>query len=188
MVKRSLNNLMFVMGTLSLLLGLIGFQLIQVEAVKFDPIPFDRLPIARINSSNGDYKLGADFSIDFGDETVIKKDNDAKSAKSMKFNKDSTSSLELDCDSNDVCGTSLAPIDVRVYLVDRDIRYKQIVENSVPTLELGNNDCGLQSIEDCANFDFYIPYDILVQEYNIVVNMSFDEAEWLFINPVKILK
>jgi hypothetical protein len=53
-------------------------------------------------------------------------------------------------------------------------------------LELADNDCGTHSIEDCANFDFSIPSNILLQDYKIVVDMSFDEAGWLFINPVKI--
>jgi hypothetical protein len=52
---------------------------------------------------------------------------------------------------------------------------------------LEKNDCGYQSIEDCANFDFDIPEDMLTKKYKIVVDMVFDEAEWIFINPVRIL-
>ena len=101
---------------------------------------------------------------------------------------DNGSSLKLECDSNDECGTGLAPRDVKIYLVDNDITDKQIADNSIPTLEVGYNDCGSQSIEVCANFNFYIPNNTLFQNYKIVVDMSFDEAEWIFINPVKILK
>jgi len=38
-----------------------------------------------------------------------------------------------------------------------------------------------------ANFNSFIPGDILFQNYKFVVDISFDEAEWIFINPVKIL-
>jgi hypothetical protein len=58
----------------------------------------------------------------------------------------------------------------------------------VPILEIGDNDCGSRSIADCADFHFYIPADILVGEYKIVVDLSFDEAQWIFINPVHILE
>lgn len=48
------------------------------------------------------------------------------------------------------------------------------------------NDCGPQTIEDCATFDFDIPEDILTKIYKMAVDMVFDEAEWIFINPVRI--
>ncbi|MGD1837944.1 MAG: hypothetical protein ACPKPY_07785, partial [Nitrososphaeraceae archaeon] len=53
---------------------------------------------------------------------------------------------------------------------------------------LESNTCGSnQAIEDCANFSFSIPGNIVLQEYKIVVEMNFDEAEWIFINHVEIV-
>jgi hypothetical protein len=155
----------------------------------FEPVPFNKIPSAIINSEGVDYEFGADFSLDFGGETQIEHDDDAQLASNMKLDKDDDSlSLEVECDSNDICDASLGPEDVRVYLVDRGTRDGHIARNSIPLLELGKNDCGSQSIEDCAHFDFDIPEDILTKKYKIVVDMVFDEAEWIFINPVRILK
>jgi hypothetical protein len=165
------------------------FQYSEVNGVKFDPVPFDNIPISKINSNNGEYKIGVDFSIDLGDEPVIKKDNHSMPAKNMVLNMDDNGiSLELECDRDDICGTSLAPQYVKIYLVNGDIGYEQIVNNSIPTMELAYNDCGTQSIKNCANIDFSIPSNITGQNYSIVLDMSFDEAQWIFINPVKILK
>jgi hypothetical protein len=107
----------------------------------------------------------------------------------MRLDKDDvTLSLQLQCDSNDICDTSLAPESVRIYLVDDAIQDIHIAENSIPTIQLGsNNNCGSLSIDDCANFDFSIPGNIILGNYKIVVEMSFDEAEWIFINPVEIV-
>ena len=74
-----------------------------------------------------------------------------------------------------------------VYLVDKGYKDGQIARSYIPQLELKKNDCGSQSLEDCAHFDFDIPHDILTKKYKIVVDMVFDEAEWIFINPVRIL-
>ena len=105
----------------------------------------------------------------------------------MRLDKDDTNlHLELQCDSNDICDTSLAPESVSIYLVDDTIQDIRIAENSIPTIQLGSNNCGSLSIEDCANFDFSIPGNIILDNYKIVVEMSFDEAEWMFINPVEI--
>ena len=181
--------MIFIVGPLFLFLNLIVFQYSEVNGVKFDPVPFDNIPIAKINSDNVEYKIGADFSIDFGDEPVIKKDNDSTSPKNMVLNMNENEiSLELECDSNDICGTSLAPLYVKIYLLNSDISYEQIVNNSIPNLELAYNDCGTGSIKNCANFEFSIPKNIPIQNYSIVLDMSFDEAQWIFINPVKILK
>jgi hypothetical protein len=181
--------LIFIVGPLFLVLSLVVFQYSEVNGVKFDPVPFDNIPIAKINSNNGEYKIGVDFSIDFGDEPVIKKNNHSSPAKNMVLNVDDNGiSLELECDSNDICGTSLAPQYVKIYLVNSDISYEQIVNNSIPNMELAYNDCGTQSIKNCANIDFSIPSNVTRQNYSIVLDMSFDEAQWIFINPVKILK
>jgi hypothetical protein len=102
-------------------------------------------------------------------------------------NDDTNLYLELQCDSNDICDTSLAPESVSIYLVDDATQDIHIAENSIPTIQLGSNNCGSLSIEDCANFDFSIPGNIILGNYKIVVEMSFDEAEWIFINPVKIV-
>ncbi|HEY7228246.1 MAG TPA: hypothetical protein VH481_08985 [Nitrososphaeraceae archaeon] len=186
-------NILSISVLLLLIINLFGYQLIGINGIKFQPVPFNKVPLSKINSSNGNYKIGADFSIDFGDETVIEKNNDTIHANDMTLHKnDSALSLELICDSNDLCGTTLAPTGVKIYLVDREIRDEQIANNSIAnnsirTLELADNDCGTQSIKDCANFKFSIPSNILVQNYSIVLDMSFDEAKWIFINPVSIL-
>lgn len=159
----------------------------NASAVEFEPVPFNKIPLAIINSADHEYEFEADYSIDFGGDTVIEHDSGAKLASNMQLDKDDNSlSLEVQCDSNDICDASLSPQNVRVYLVDRDMKDGNIARNSIPELELEINDCGSQSIEDCANFDFDIPEDILTQKYKIVVDMNFDEAEWIFINPVKI--
>jgi len=188
MINMSLNILLFLLVGLFLNLNPIILKSVHVDAVEFAPIPFNNIPIAVINSENSTYNLEADFSIDYGDETVIEENNQsAKYIKNMELHiSGNGSSLILKCDSNDVCGTSLAPTSVKIYLVDSDIEDTQIANKSIPMLELADNDCGTQSVEDCANFDFSIPSNILLQDYKIVVDMSFDEAEWLFINPIKI--
>lgn len=189
MTKKYADSSIFILITLSLILNYFSLLSIQVNGVKFHPVSFDKIPLAIINSSNGYHKIGADFSIDFGDETVIKKDSGAKYVKNMQLDKDDKGlSLELKCSSNDECGTSLAPEETKIYLVDSEIGDEQIVKNSIPTLRLGDNDCGSQSIEDCARFDFSIPQDIFPQNYKIVIDITFDEAEWIFINPVHILR
>lgn len=189
MVKKIANNLISIAVLLFLIINLFGFHLIQVSAIRFEPVPFDKMPLAMINSTNGDYKIGADYSIDYGDETVIRKANDPIYAKDMKLDEnDSGLSLGLVCDSNDLCGTTLAPSNVKIYLTDRDIHDEQIVNNSIPIVELAYNDCGTKSIKDCANIKFSIPSNILLQNYSIVLDMSFDEAKWIYINPVIILE
>jgi hypothetical protein len=156
-------------------------------AARFEPVPFNTIPSAIIKSEDKDYEFTADYSVDFGGETRIEHDDDAELASNMKLDKDDGLSLEVECNSNDICDDSLSPQDVRVYLVDRDNQDGHIAKNSIPVLDLGKNDCGSQSIQDCANFDFDIPEDVLTKKYKIVVDMVYDEAEWIFINPVRIL-
>jgi hypothetical protein len=154
----------------------------------FEPVPFNKIPSAIINTKDDKYEFTADYSLDFGGETQIKHDDHAQLASNMKLDKDDDSlSVEVKCDSNDICDDSLSPEHVSVYLVDRGTRDGNIARNSIPLLELKKNDCGSQSLEDCAHFDFDIPEDILTKKYKIVVDMVFDEAEWIFINPVRIL-
>ena len=93
----------------------------------------------------------------------------------------------MQCDSNDICDTTLVPEFVSIYLVDDAIKDIHIAENSVPTIQLERNNCGIKSIENCANIDFSIPTDIIPGNYKFVVEMSFDEAKWIFINPVEIV-
>jgi hypothetical protein len=155
---------------------------------QFNPVPFNEIPLVVVNYTYGQYKFGADFSLDFGDLPVIEQDISATSVPNMRLDKDDTNlHLELQCDSNDICDTSLAPESVSIYLVDDTIQDIHIAENSIPTIQLGSNNCGSLSIEDCANFDFSIPGNIILGNYKIVVEMSFDEAEWIFINPVEIV-
>jgi hypothetical protein len=153
----------------------------------FEPTPFNKIPLVIVNSEDDEHVFGADYSIDFGGETVIEHDDDAQLASNMQLDKDDSSlSLEVQCDGNDICDTSLSPESIRIYLVDRNVKDGHIARNSIPLLELEDHDCGSQSLEDCANFDFSMPDDILTQRYKIVVHMNFDEAEWIFINPIRI--
>ena len=155
---------------------------------QFNPVPFNEIPLVVVNYTYGQYKFGADFSLDLGDLPVIEQDSSATSVPNMRLDKDDTNlHLELQCDSNDICDTSLAPESVSVYLVDGTIQDIHIAENSIPTIQLGSNNCDSLSIEDCANFDFSIPGNIILGNYKIIVEMSFDEAEWIFINPVEIV-
>ncbi len=155
---------------------------------QFNPVPFSEIPLVVVNYTYGQYKFGADFSIDFGGLPVIEQDISATSVPNMRLDKGDTNLyLELQCDSNDICDTSLAPESVSIYLVDDAIQDIHIAENSIPTIQLGSNNCGSLSIEDCANFDFSIPGNIILGNYKIVIEMSFDEAEWVFINPLEIV-
>ena len=183
----TINIIILIIGTLLLVLNPIILQSIRIDAIKFDPVGFDKIPKALIISNSVEYKFGADYSLDFGDETVVTNDTSAENAKNMTLFTNATHSLKIECDGNDICGTNLAPNMVKIYLVDSAIQDKQIMENSIPILELESNDCGTKPIEVCANFDFSIPHNILIQNYKIVVDMAFDESQWIFINPVKIL-
>jgi len=79
----------------------------RVYAIQFAAVPFDNIPIAKIITDGGEYKLDPSFSIDYGDETVIEKNLHAKSVENMILNKKiNGSSLQLECDSNDNCGTN----------------------------------------------------------------------------------
>lgn len=168
-------------------INLITLQSIRIDAIGFEPVQFDKIPKVLINSNNVEYKFGADYSMDFGDETVVTNDSSAEIAKDMTLFTNKTQSLNVQCDDNDICGTNLAPSMVSIYLVESTFLDKQIIENSIPKLEVGSNDCGTNTIKVCANFNFTIPSDILIHDYKIVVDMTFDEAQWFFINPVKIL-
>jgi hypothetical protein len=176
---------------IAIILGIVFvtfFTYDNAYAARFVSVPFNNIPSAIIKSEDKDYEFTSDYSVDFGGETRIEHDDDAVLASNMKLDKDDDSlSFDVECDSNDICDDSLSPQDVRVYLVDRGIQDGHIARNSIPVLELERNDCVSQSIENCANFDFDIPEDILTKKYKIVVDMAFDEAEWIFINPVRIL-
>ena len=176
---------------IAIILGIVFvtfFTYDNAYAARFVPIPFNNIPSAIIKSEDKDYEFTSDYSVDFGGETRIEHEEDAVLASIMKLDKDDDSlSIDVECESNDICDDSLSRQDVRVYLVDRGIQDGHIARNSIPVLELERNDCGSQSIVNCANFDFDIPEDILTKKYKIVVDMAFDEAEWIFINPVRIL-
>jgi hypothetical protein len=174
---------------LTLVIVLITFFMISYSpnAAAFEPVAFNKIPSVIINSEDDEYEFTADFSLDFGAATEVKHDDDAELASNMKLDKDDdTLSIEVECDGNDICDDSLSPEDVSIYLVDRGTRDGHIARNSVPLLELKKNDCGSQSLEDCADFDFDILEDILTKKYKIVVDMAFDEAQWIYINPVRI--
>lgn len=182
-------GILLIRFTLVLILIAVNMYSTHIYGVKFTPVPANNVPIAKINPYNGEYQLESDFSIDYGDETVIEQNFDAKSVENMTLDKKvNGSSLELVCDSDDECGTSLAPISISIYLVDVHVNDIEIPNNSVTKLELGNNDCDTKSIKDCANFNFTVPNHTQFQNYKIVIDMSFDEARWIFVNPIKILK
>src|SRR5918994_6459727 len=89
---------------------------------QFNPVPFNEIPLVVINYTYGQYKFGADFSLDFGGLPVIEQDISATSVPNMRLDKDDTNLvLELQCDSNDRCGTSLAPDNVRIYVTSISI-------------------------------------------------------------------
>jgi hypothetical protein len=160
-------------------------QLSSIDAIKYNPVPFDKIPISVITSGNEMYQLAADYSIDYGDEVVIVEDKNAKQVSNLELH-NNTLSLNLTCDVNDRCGTNLAPEVVRIYLVDATVENEHIIHNSVLKLELAEIDCGVMSIENCAKTVFIIPENLLFQNYKLVIDMSFDEAKWIFINPVSI--
>lgn len=176
-----------IIGSLFLALNPIVLQSIRIDAINFSPVQFDKIPKVLIDSNNVEYRFGADYSMDFGDETVITNDSSAENANDVTLFTNETQSLNVQCDDNDICGTNLAPSMVNIYLVDINFQDKQIVEKSIPKLEIETNDCGANTIKVCANFNFTLPSDLLIHDYKIVVDMSFDEAQWFFINPVKIL-
>ena len=171
-------------------LGIVSITLFtnnDMYAAAFEPVPFNKIPSATINSEDNKHKFTADYSLDFGGQTKINHDDNALLASNMKLDKDdNTLSLKVKCDSNDICDDSLSPTDITVYIVDRGYKDGQIARNSIPQIELQKNDCGSHTLEDCAHFDFDIPHDILIKKYKIVVDMVFDEAEWIFINPASI--
>jgi hypothetical protein len=176
---------------LTITLGVVSIPLLtnsDMYAAAFEPVAFNKIPSAIINSEDDKYDFTADYSLDFGGQTKIKHDDHAQLATNMKLDKDdNTLSLNVKCDSNDICDDSLSPTDITIYLVDRGYEDGQIARTSIPQLELQKNDCGSQSLEDCAHFNFHIPDDILTKKYKLVVDMVFDEAEWMFINPVRIM-
>ena len=159
---------------------------------QLSPVQFKEIPLVLINSVYHEDKYGADFSIDYSHGTVIEQDFSASSVPNMRLNKDDTTlSLQLLCDSNDICDASLVPEKVKIYLADDEIQDTQIAENSFPTLELGSKTCNNLSIEDCANFAFSIRKNTILGNYKLVVEISFEEfieAKWIFINPVEIVK
>jgi hypothetical protein len=176
---------------IAIALGIVSITLFtnsDMYAAAFEPVAFNKIPSAIIDSEDDKYEFTADYSLDFGGQTKIKHDDNALLASNMKLDKDdNTLSLKVKCDSNDICDDSLSPTDITVYLVDRGYKDGQIARTSIPQLELQKNDCGSQSLEDCAHFNFHIPDDILTKKYKLVVDMVFDEAEWMFINPVRIM-
>jgi hypothetical protein len=62
------------------------------------------------------------------------------------------------------------------------------IVNSIPVVEIKSNKCGTLSVRECANFNFAIPDSTPPEIYKIPVDISFDEARWIYINPVRILK
>ena len=74
----------------------------------------------------------------------------------------------------------------KIYLVRDSETEDVIANNNITALDIISNDCGNLTTQDCANFSFTVPADIAPQSYKLVVEISFDEAKWLFINSVQI--
>ena len=55
---------------------------------QFNPVPLNEIPLVVINHTNGQYKFGADFSLDFGDLPVIEHDISSSSVPTMQLDKD----------------------------------------------------------------------------------------------------
>lgn len=55
------------------------------EQNQFNPVPFNEIPLVVINHTNGQYKFGADFSLDFGGLPVIDQDISATSVPNMRL-------------------------------------------------------------------------------------------------------
>jgi hypothetical protein len=159
----------------------------RVYAIQFPAVPFDNIPIAKIITERGEYKLAPSFSIDYGDETVTEKNVKARSVENMVLDKKiNGSSLELECDSNDNCGSNLAPMFTKIYLVSDSETEDIIANNNITAIDILSKQCGNLATEDCANFSFTVPNDVAPRNYKLVVEISFDEAKWLFINSVQI--
>jgi hypothetical protein len=159
----------------------------RVYAIQFPAVPFDTIPIAKIITDRGEYRLAPSFSIDYGDETVTEKNVKAKSVDNMVLDKKiNSSSLELECDSNDNCGSNLAPMFTKIYLVNDSETEDIIANNNITAIDIISKECGNLTTQDCANFSFTVPNDVAPRNYKLVVEISFDEAKWLFINSVQI--
>jgi hypothetical protein len=57
---------------------------------QFNPVPFNEIPLVVVNYTYGQYKFGADFSIDFGGLPVIEQDISATSVPNMRLDKGDT--------------------------------------------------------------------------------------------------
>ncbi|MGD1839100.1 MAG: metallophosphoesterase, partial [Nitrososphaeraceae archaeon] len=149
---------------------------------------FNRIPSAIINSNNGTFEFGADFSLNFGDKTQIIHHDNAKSAYDMVLNvNDNELSLELNCDSDDLCGIDKAIENANLYLADISEQDEQIAKGQANLITLEKHKCETnEHITDCTNFSFSLPEDLEPREYKIVVELDFGEAEWWYINDVRI--
>lgn len=173
---------MFILTTNTLVM-----QFDRLYALQLSAVPFDNIPIAKIITDRGKYNLDPDFSIDYGDDTVVEKNLQAKSVENMILDKKiNGSSLQIECDSNDNCGTNLAPMSTKIYLVSDSETDDVIANNNITALDIISNDCGNLTTQDCASFSFTVPVDIASQSYKLVIEISFDEAKWLFINSVQV--
>src|SRR6476661_1078467 len=116
-----MNNQIRYRYSIAIALGIVSITLFtnsEMYAAAFEPVPFNKIPSAIINSEDNKYDFTADYSLDFGGETKIKHDDHAQLASNMKLDKDdNTLSLNVKCDSNDICDDSLSPTDITIYLV-----------------------------------------------------------------------
>ena len=66
---------------LAITLGIVSITLFtnsDMYVAAFEPVPFNKIPSAIINSEDDNYEFTADYSLDFGGETKINHDDDAK--------------------------------------------------------------------------------------------------------------
>lgn len=181
----------FILISISINILFISIKYVIPQGYAFDPVPFKEIPFAGINSTTGSFKLEADLSLDFGGPTSIIQNNNTTPITDLKLDKDDEKlALAFDCETNNkMCDLNSYPERVEIYLVDNTIRDNQIAENSVPMLKLGSKSCDGQTLERCGTLDsyeFFIPSNILIQKYKMVILAYFDEAEWYFINPIEI--
>ena len=66
---------------IAITLGIVSITLFtnsDMYAAAFEPVPFNKIPSAIIDSKDDKYQFTADYSLDFGGETKIKHDDNAR--------------------------------------------------------------------------------------------------------------
>lgn len=66
-----------------------------------------------------------------------------------------SSSLELECDSNDNCGSNLAPMFTKIYLVNDSETEDIIANNNITAIDIISKECGNLTTPRLCKFQFY---------------------------------